>query len=86
MLPSICNFGHALPLTFVRFSRFALRRADRRTRYAFAASSAAIGDSFIASRNCDCIRNLQASRSASHRNFYAARHTASGTAHPLHYL
>jgi hypothetical protein len=44
------NYTHALPLTFVRFSCYALRRAHLHERYPLCGNGAAIDNSQVAKR------------------------------------
>ena len=77
------NLGHALPLTFVRFSCYARRRAQRRGRFAMRDVNAAIGGASNANRICEPSHQLR------HRNFAtpccvsAARCAACDDSHPL---
>ena len=46
------NYRHALPLTFARFSCFALRRANLRERRSLCGGDDAVGNSHTAKHTC----------------------------------
>jgi len=77
MFLSMCNMGHALPLTFVRFSCCAHRRGQLRGCIAIRDSHAAIGVTSNASRICEPSREQEQSYLVTQRCVSAARYAAS---------
>jgi hypothetical protein len=83
MFPSTCNTRHALPLTFVRFSCCARRRAQLRRCIAIRDSRAAIGSSSNANRTCERSRQQGGFNFAAQCCVSAARYAASANSSPL---
>lgn len=77
------NYTHALPLTFVRFSRFALRRAHLRESRMLCGSNAAVGNSHVAKRTCVSKRNVWRSHFMTQCCQRAARQAAFRASHSL---
>lgn len=78
MFLSTFNLGHALPLTFVRFSCCARPRAQQREQHAICVGNAAIAISSIANRFCESSRWEQHLCFAAQCCVRAARHAALG--------
>jgi len=70
------NLGHALPLTFVRFSCCARRLAHWRERYTLWGNEAAAGRSHVARRICEPSRQQRHSHFVAQCCVSAARFAA----------
>jgi hypothetical protein len=80
------NYTHALPLTFVRFSCFALRRAHLRERRMLSGSDAAVDNSQVAKRTWVSKSDAWLSRFVTQCCQRAIRHAAFRASHSLRWL
>jgi hypothetical protein len=80
------NYTHALPLTFVRFSCCALRRAHLRESQMLCGSDAAVGNSHIAKRTCVSKRDAWRSHFMTQCCQRATRHAAFRASYSLRWL